>query len=411
MLDRFDLDRYWRIAVPVAWVGCVASLTWAAALAVFDLTDDAMAIDLVLFLGIVPLHVGTVVTGIRIGRPPRPDHSLPSWIGRSVLGGVFLFALLQWSDVWGGFDHDSMLSVVAALFYGGSIAMGRQYRRTTGASEPTGAATWPGARPTDPPPYLVGPPPTAAGPATAPPTGADGPWAMPVGTPAPPRPPVDVGQAVGRLLPVVVAAGVLFVFIARGGGTDAVVGPEDRPFYVATIVGGDRIETDGPSREPVDPPAALRAAACRNYRDFLDDRSLGTELAILDDPGLLRSAELLDGAWANDAVALDAETFLNQQGDVAGARARMADDEWPAADVDRAERYYAARALPPTAGAADRYVVYATSHTTSRRLVVRLAIDPSAETFREPRSTRVGDIEIRMPDGSVMVVDDSSCWE
>lgn len=212
------------------------------------------------------------------------------------------------------------------------------------------------------------------------------------------------------MVPVLVGAGVLLVLIGRGAGVNSVVGPDDRPFYVATVVSGDRIAAGGPSEELPEPPARLRAAACRNYRDFLENRTLGPELAIVDDPGLQRSAELLDGVWASDSVAIDAETFLVQEGDVAGARARLADEDWPAADIDRADRYFAARSQRPTAGAADRYVVYTTSQTRSRRLVVRLAVDPDAELSTKPRYNRGHDLKIQMPDGSVTVVDESLCW-
>lgn len=444
MLDRSHFDRYWRIALPVAWVGCVASLVWAAALAVFDLRAAPVAIDIGLLVGIFPLHLGTILTERHLGGGRASDsrQSVLSELQQALIGGVLFVAFIVGRGVWTSAYAESLFLLVPAMFYGASVATGRRYRRwAAGQDGRTGSPAPPVpppvvgfGEPSGPPAYVVVPPtsPPIAGPVAGPTArpdgglaagavgrdaGADGPWAMPVELARPeplPRPPVAerIVRWLIRIAPMLIGGVAIVVLVLRGSEAGPVVGPEDRPFYVATIVSGERIVTDEIHEEPPDPPAALRAAACRNYRNFVEDRALGPELAIVDDPSLLRSAELLDGAWAGDPVALDAETFLLQEGDVTRARSRMADEDWPMAHIRRADRYLADRARTPTAGAEDRYVVYTASQTRTRRLLVRLAVDPEAERFEQPRFDHgVDGIEIRMPDGSIVVVDESRCWE
>jgi hypothetical protein len=232
--------------------------------------------------------------------------------------------------------------------------------------------------------------------------------------PQPDRSPSGLRRTSGslwRFLPPVVAAGVFFAFIATRPTSESIVGPDNRPFYVATLVRGQP-EIDSNQGEVLDDPAdALRAAACRNYQDWLDDRALRPDLAIVDDPGLVRSAELLDGEWAGDDVALDAEVLLVQVGNVPGALARMEDEEWSTADREHANRYFTARMQPPSARALDHYVIYMTARTTSSSLVVRLAVDPGAERISKPRFNRTGDLSVRLPDGSVVRINESVCWK
>ena len=127
---------------------------------------------------------------------------------------------------------------------------------------------------------------------------------------------------------------------------------------------------------------------------------------------LVRSAELLDGAYAGDQVALDAETFLVQgQGNRSLALERMRDEDWSSADIDHAQRYYQDRDAPPSAAALNRYVVFMASRTTTAGVVARLAVDPEGELISKPTLNHIGDISVRLPDGSNVAVRDSLCWK
>lgn len=454
-LDEIDLDRYWRFAMPAAIAGFVASGALLVASLVSELPDAAVALDMVLFLGLFPVHLGTVLTarrgGISLG---AGDHSVVYWIVRSVVSAAFFMALVYWRDLWGGPHNEAMPLGVVAAFYGVGAVAGLRYRRSAAATTSGWAPVAPGRETEGPgwrgsvtPPFgqppLAGPPPAgpmpgppggtlppAAGPMPGPPVTAQPPWAMPLEVPPgggsprsgwpllrwpPPDPPRSgprrSSTAPWRFLPPVVTAGVFFVFMATRPTTDSIVGPDHRPFYVATVVGGQPDVGADQGDVLADPPDAQRAAACRNYHDFLHDRAMGPDLVIVDDPGLVRSAELLDGEWAGDGVALDAETFLVQAGNLPEALARIEDEEWSAADRENADRYLTARAQSPSAGALDHYVIYMATRTTSSSLVVRLAVDPEAEQISKPRFTRIGDISVRLPDGSAVRINESLCWK
>jgi hypothetical protein len=194
--------------------------------------------------------------------------------------------------------------------------------------------------------------------------------------------------------------------------TDSIVGPSDRPFYVATGYDTDLGVLDDRGERLSDPPAPIRAAVCRNYHDFLDDRTMRPELVIVDDPGLIRSAELLDGPYAGDQVALDTEVLYVRAGrDSFGALLQMHEDGWSDADIEHGRRYLAVRNDPPSAGAADRYVVYTTKASTWSALMVRLAVEPEAELVPKPMLDRIGDISVQLPDGSMARVNESLCWK
>lgn len=399
-LDEVDLDRYWRFALPAAVAGFVVSgAVVVADLTLSELPDAVAGLYLVLFLGLVPVHLGTVLTYRRLGiEVSQRDHSVLYWVVRSVLSGVVFLALLRWRGLWGGRDREWTFAAITGLFYVVGVATALRYRRTVRTSGPAGPATAAG------PAVVASTPPP--GPATTWPPLT---WPRTDG-PAPPERRSEPSP--WRFLPVLVTAVATFAFIATRPHRDSIVGPTDRPFYVATVIGMERPDFGYEDLERLaQPPDDVRAAVCRNYRDFLDDVTLEADLVIIDDPWLVRSAELLDGAYAGDQVALDAETFLVQgQGNRSLALERMRDEDWSSADIDHAQRYYQDRAAPPSAAALNRYVVFMASTTTTAGVVARLAVDPEGELISKPTLDHIGDISVRLPDGSSVAVRDSLCW-
>ncbi|HMG39851.1 MAG TPA: hypothetical protein VK611_00920, partial [Acidimicrobiales bacterium] len=90
---------------------------------------------------------------------------------------------------------------------------------------------------------------------------------------------------------------------------------------------------------------------------------------------------------------------------------RMRDEDWSSADIDHARRYYQDRDAPPSAAALNRYVVFMASRTTTAGVVARLAVDPEGELISKPTLNHIGDISVRLPDGSNVAVRDSLCWK
>lgn len=430
-LDEVDLGRYWRFALPAAVAGFVVSgAVVMADLTLSELPDAVAGLYLVLFLGLVPVHLGTVLTYRRLGIEVSPrDHSVLYWIVRSVLSGAVFLALLRWRVLWGGRDREWMLAAITGLFYVVGVATGLRYRRTVRTSGPAGPAAGPAVVASTSPP---GPAPLSWSTSVQPPPSGAPPWSMPTEPPSDgarrwttwppltwprtdgPAPPGRRSEpSPWRFLPVLVTAVATFAFIATRPHRDSIVGPTDRPFYVATVIGMERPDFGYADLERLaEPPEDVWAAVCRNYRDFLDDVTLEADIVIIDDPWLVRSAELLDGAYAGDQVALDAETFLVQgQGSRSLALERMRDEDWPSADIAHAQRYYQDRAAPPSAAALNRYVVFMASRTTTAGVVARLAVDPEGELISKPTLNHIGDISVRLPDGSSVAVSDSRCWK
>jgi hypothetical protein len=202
----------------------------------------------------------------------------------------------------------------------------------------------------------------------------------------------------------------LLIYNRTDASSDAIVGSEDDPFYVATFVESGRIDVDEDRARLVDFDPAIEAALCRNYHDWLDDRTLTTDLVVLDDPGLLRSAELLDNEFAGDEVALEAESLVVRGDGPADIEAALLDGDWSPRELDRADRYLELRAQRPSADASRSYVTYIASRSTSVALVVRLAIDSDAERVERPAMTRIGDLAAGLPDGSSVRMNESICW-
>jgi hypothetical protein len=135
-----------------------------------------------------------------------------------------------------------------------------------------------------------------------------------------------------------------------------------------------------------DVPDNVRAAACRAYGDWLTDIALRPDVRILDDLGLLRSAELLDGAYSGEEVAAEIERLLiDEDGDQTAALARLAEGDWGGRARETAAAYLDDRGKDPSAEAADRCVIYMVPTTidsvvtVAQVLIVRLEINPDAE--------------------------------
>jgi hypothetical protein len=114
-LDEFVLDRYWRYALPLAYAGCAASVAWGVALAVFELADAPVVIDIVLLVGACALNVGSLLTARLLGEhdEPGPDRSVLAWIWQSLLVGAVLLAAFRWRELWAeGLDADDHPSLL-----------------------------------------------------------------------------------------------------------------------------------------------------------------------------------------------------------------------------------------------------------------------------------------------------------
>lgn len=430
-LDELDLDRYWRFALPVAAAGVAVSAVLTVVVVAADEPPDAAGPLMIgLLLTAFAVNLGTILTIRRLGpaRPRRP-RTAAGWIAQSVVSAAVFLAALQWRSVWAGPDSEWLLAAVPGVINATAIATALRYRRAVRAWRASGPpASEPSSIPPPAPTYL----PPGSG-AAADSTAPRGPWAYPTTTDAagsapvpdgrsgwprlrwpgadPPQPSDDRedGRSPWRFLPSIVTAVAVVTFIATRSGTDTVVGDPDRPFYVGTVVAMDEPTLPRGVLLP-NPPDPVWAAACRNYRDWLDDRSLNTDLVIVDDATLVRSAELLDGAYAHDRLAVEAETLIVHEGNVAGAVRRMRADDWPEADVEHATAYYRARQDPPSAAALDRYVIYTTSQTRFNGIIARLAVDPEHELIRKPAFTRIQDISVQLTDGTTVRIDEELCW-
>jgi hypothetical protein len=148
--------------------------------------------------------------------------------------------------------------------------------------------------------------------------------------------------------------------------------------------------------EAADVAGPVLAAACQNY------------LRLLDDPGLIRSAELLDGEFDADRFVA-VEQAVGQVGtDVSRVTDHLRAQEGESSLSDaQIESYLIARAQPPTPTAANRYVVYMTARTTTVTRIVRLRVP--TERRRSDSASRTIEVVVELPDGSVVGIDERLC--
>lgn len=378
-LDRLDLRRFWRFARPAAIAGFAASALVVAATFWSGAPRVPPAVLWLLFLGIFPLHLGTVLTLRRVGTADLRTllRSFPAWLQAAIL----ILALGAWlvlmTSIMSGSDSEQRtFGIGAAGFYAVGVAVAvshERYRQAAASDDRNGRGQLPPL------------------PATSRPS--DRRWM------------IGILQLAGVLGFV-----ALLIYNRTDASSDAIVGSEDDPFYVATFVESGRIDVDEDRARLVDFDPAIEAALCRNYHDWLDDRTLTTDLVMLDDPGLLRSAELLDNEFAGDEVALEAESLVVRGDGPADIEAALLDGDWSPRELDRADRYLELRAQRPSADASRSYVTYIASRSTSVALVVRLAIDPDAERVERPAMTRIGDLAAGLPNGSSVRMNESICW-
>lgn len=160
--------------------------------------------------------------------------------------------------------------------------------------------------------------------------------------------------------------GLVIGFKLFTASSDRVVeGDPGRPFYLATEhnMDGFVIRTGEPSD---DVPPAVQAAACRSYGDWLDQIATSPDVVIVDDPGLLRSAQLLAGdVYRGEDVTAEVERLLiDEDGDPARALDRLAEDDWSHQARETAAAYLDDREMDPSPGVEDRYVTYMVQPTS-----------------------------------------------
>jgi len=152
--------------------------------------------------------------------------------------------------------------------------------------------------------------------------------------------------------------------------------------------------------------AAELSAACQTLDDAITDFITSDDLQIVADDGLLRSAELLAGAFEDDVTALEVESFI-----VNGVVERQEIDERLNAqgksDTERARglAYLEARAMPPSEGSEERYVVYAVKKLLRRVQIVRRSIFPLPTVDTTERRV----VELLRADGSSIGVEAAAC--
>lgn len=214
------------------------------------------------------------------------------------------------------------------------------------------------------------------------------------------------------LVPVVFLPPLLFLLFIMNSSpsTDSIRTDRNGVFYFATVTKGPRLAL-GKGETLEDPEPAVLAAACRSYADWLDDRVISPGVQMLVDPGLIRSAELLTGRFADVPVAFVAEERFMQFGDRDMAVLSMRNSGITGTELHLARNYLQARRDPPSADARKRFVVYSVDHTTKSVLIVRQEIDPAAELVDEPTFHDIGSIEVILRDGTLAEVPQEHCWK
>jgi len=165
------------------------------------------------------------------------------------------------------------------------------------------------------------------------------------------------------------------------------------------LVGDDRV-----LRSEVTPSEL--SAACQSLSDAANDLTFGTDVIMVDSPELLRSAELLDGDFADVPSAFEFEELTLTGGLSAKAaltRIRESDGD-EAAEV--AARYAMARSEPPSASAERGYVVYLAQRTTTQMDVVRRSVEPVSMSSSVDGWGRVG---LRRFDGTDIGIEPKWC--
>lgn len=134
------------------------------------------------------------------------------------------------------------------------------------------------------------------------------------------------------------------------------------------------------------------AVFCANGDDWLRDRSLDLDVVVATDPALVRAAELYvaaieDGRRGDAALIADVEHAYWRLGADVDALADWANGLTDDDVAEEVRGYLEERQQPPSAAAADRFVVYAMNPTTFEQEVVYLdtaRIDP--EMLKRPAS-------------------------
>lgn len=202
---------------------------------------------------------------------------------------------------------------------------------------------------------------------------------------------------------------VVLVCCAAGACGDDEAERSGPPFYLTTGHYMDAFTVD-PPRLDDDVPREVRAAGCRAYGSWLDQTALRPDVRILDDPGLVRSAELLDGLYSGEEVAVEVERqLIDEDGDETRALAWLAEHGWSRRSQETAAAYLEDRSGAPSEEAADRYVVYMVPSGLTSVLFVRLEIEPDYERYERTRS-RVGAVGEELPDGTRFGVPEPDCW-
>lgn len=92
LTDRIDLDRFWRYATPTAVCGLIVSTLVAAASYMPNVPQVPSGVTVVLFLGVFPVHLGTVLCIKRLGGRSPVDllRAVPVAVG--AFGAAFFVA-------------------------------------------------------------------------------------------------------------------------------------------------------------------------------------------------------------------------------------------------------------------------------------------------------------------------------
>lgn len=183
----------------------------------------------------------------------------------------------------------------------------------------------------------------------------------------------------------------------------------DGPFYLAVRVPGERIRVDSVA-EPADDrevPSDLAAIACRVYEGWLRDEVVGLDVVIVDDPRLVRSAELLDGTYRVSESAVRAEVLHREGLSQQEILQELKDEGLGASELSEAQQYLVDVSEPPSSIAQERYGAYLVSATSSMRLLTTIDVGEVVQVAN-PRS-RVHAIPIALPDGRVVGVSDELC--
>lgn len=179
------------------------------------------------------------------------------------------------------------------------------------------------------------------------------------------------------------------------------------PFYFAVEVEGvSRTVAEGGPTTGL--PPEVVSAACRNYTDWLLDRSVGNDVRLLDAPALIRAAELMSAEPpASEAVRFalaDHVRGVDQEMILSHVRSTHGEDAVP--DV---RDFFRELTVPPSAAAQSSYVVYESAASTTSRLIV-VTDSSSVSVVPVPRS-RARYVRVEDPSGASMRVPEERCWD